>query len=120
MIINSVKVDGIEQLSGPTDTSLWGWDDLASLYVGAGEDPDTGEKKYQETDRIVVGKKVEIELHNDEQEKETIALMLWYWTKAGICGNISSRLVEFESGKTDTITLEMAEPARAAWCLMRQ
>lgn len=120
VIINSFKSDGIEQLSGPVDTEVWGWEDLANLYVEAGEDPDTGEKTYRETDRIVVGKKVSIELYNNGDTKETLAFMLWYWGNDGSCGNVSSRLFGFDPGKTETITLEMEVPARAAWRLMRQ
>ena len=114
MIIKSIKGDGVEHLVKPVSTDLWGWENLHSYLVPSGVDEDTGEQVYREAGREVFGKTIEIGLHNDGDNPETIAVTLWF----ALC-TVGTTPKEILPGKSEFWSIILDERRRVIWCLMR-
>lgn len=118
MIINSIKGDGVEHLVSPVSTDLWGWENLQEVLVPSGVDEATGEQTYREVERKVVGRTIEIELHNDSDKPEIIAVILWLMG-GDRTSNIGMSPKEILPGKSETWSVIMDERRPATWCLLR-
>jgi hypothetical protein len=118
MIIKSIKGDGVEHLVSPVSTDLWGWENLQNVLVPSGIDEDTGEQTYREVDRKVVGKTIEVELHNDGDKPETIAVLFWLLGPLGIA-NVGASPKEIVPGKSESWSVVLNKRRQATWCLLR-
>ena len=116
MIINSIKGDGIEHLISPVTTELWGWESLQEVLIPSGADEDG--PTYRESDRKITGKTIEIELHNDDDKPEIIAVMLWFIGPNGT-SNIGTTPKEILPGEAGSWLVTMEERRRVIWCLVR-
>ena len=118
MIVKSIKGDGIEHLLGPVPTDFWGWEALEEYLHYCGLDVDTGEPVHRETERRVFGKVIEVELHNNGDDIETIGVVLWSGG-SGCMSCFGTTPKEVPPGESRTWSLIMEEARQATWCLLR-